>query len=204
MSARLTHNQIEQLVKGLILPAHHILRDIRLPTGRPERENDAEHSWSLAVLAACLAPGLDSTLDVGRVTQLAVAHDMVEVVSGDTSVFAGREQLATKDEREHTALVQLARDYAHFPWLAGMITEYKERSTNEAKFVYALDKYLPVLYDLLDHGAYLREHGITHAEYDRMRTTHRQKAHTHSAVGEYYDQVLALIDAHTEFFHQPS
>ena len=203
MTSRPTHEQIEQLVQNLILPAHHVLRDIRLPTGRPQRENDAEHSWSLAVLAASLAPQLDPALDVGHVTQLAVAHDMVEVTAGDTSVFAGANHLATKDAREHVALTKLKQDHAHFPWLAHMITEYKARITNEAKFVYALDKYLPVLYDWLDRGVYLREHGVSQADYSLMRTTHRVKAHAHPAVGQYYDHVLALLDQHPEYFYRP-
>jgi 5'-deoxynucleotidase YfbR-like HD superfamily hydrolase len=200
--SRPTHHQIETLVRELVLPAHHVLRDIRLPTGRPERENDAEHSWSLALVAGCLGPVIDPSLNIGRVTEIAVAHDLIEVAAGDTSVFAGEEHLATKDEREHAALEDIEHRYAHFPWLAATINEYKDRSTNEAKFVYALDKYIPLLYDYIDQGAYLREHGISHADYDLMRTKHRQKAQTHPAVGEYYDQVLALIDAHPEYFHQ--
>lgn len=198
------HSEVERLVRDLVLPFYHIKRDIRLPIGEPRFENDAEHSWSLAVIACCFAPLIDSKLDVGRVCQLATAHDMVEVFAGDTSVFSGPVYIASKVDREHEALDVIKRDFSRFPWLYTMINEYKTRKSNEAKFVYALDKYVTVLFDYLDEGKYLRDLKMSHKEYTQHLSEHRQKAHQHSAVGSYYDKVRELLDAHPEYFYTES
>jgi putative hydrolase of HD superfamily len=46
------------------------------------RENDAEHSWHLALMAVVLAEYADEPVDIGRVVQLVVVHDMVEIYAG--------------------------------------------------------------------------------------------------------------------------
>src|SRR5438105_2221565 len=104
-----SHSQIAQLLRDLIVPFHLIFRDSNIPIGKQRPENDAEHSWSLAVLACSLAPEIDSTLDTGKVCQFAVAHDLLEVYAGDTSVFAGSKHCATKAIREEKALQRLAK-----------------------------------------------------------------------------------------------
>jgi 5'-deoxynucleotidase YfbR-like HD superfamily hydrolase len=197
----LDHGEIERLMAELILPFHQIKRDIKLPHGERRHENDAEHSWSLTFLAACLSPLVDPALDVGRVCQLATAHDVVEVFAGDTSVFAEQAHLATKDQREKAALAKLRRDFPHFPWIADMVKDYKTLASNEARFVYALDKYVTVLFDFMDKGRYLQEIKMTQKQYHQDLAAHQRKAHMHPGVGEYYDRVRELLDEHPEFFY---
>jgi len=201
MPNRPTHLQVERLLTEVILPFSHIDRQMRLPHGPRRFENDAEHSWSVAVLACCLTPLIDPALDVGKVSQLAIAHDLVEVFAGDTSVFADPGHIATKTEREQAALEKYRADYSMFPWLAEIIAEYEALTSHEARFVSAIDKYIPIFYDHLDQGAFLRELKLTKADYDTARVEHRQKAHRHPGVGEYYDQISDLIDQHPEYFH---
>lgn len=200
--AKPTHDHIEKLIRTLVLPFYHIKRDMPLPIGERRWENDAEHSWSLALVACALAPEVDSSLDVGKVCQFAVAHDLVEVYADDTSTFASEEQLATKAEREEQALRQIAKEFAHFPWIVQTIEEYERKDTNEARFVYALDKYIAVAYDYIDEGKLFRECSVTLAEYNKSLETHRVKAQSHPIIAEYYEAVRSLLDAHPEFFHQ--
>lgn len=40
------------------------------------------------MLACSLAHEIDPTLDIGKISQFAIAHDLVEVYADDTSVFA--------------------------------------------------------------------------------------------------------------------
>ncbi len=197
-----THDQLKKLIRQIIVPFHHVTRDMRLPTGRPELENDAEHSWSVAMLACCLAPAIDDTLDLGKISQFAIAHDLVEVFADDTSVFANVDHLATKHEREQASLSKIEHDFTAFPWIADTIKAYESRESKEAQFVYAVDKYIAVFYDLLDEGRYLREIKVTKHAYDTVLAAHRQKAYTHPIIGQYYDQILALLDDHPEYFHQ--
>lgn len=195
------HAQIEELIRKIILPFYHVMRGMPLPVGERRWENDAEHSWSVAFLACALAPQLDPTLDVGKIAQYAIAHDLVEVYATDTSTFDDAEKIATKSEREDNALRQIANETVHFPWIVDTIHEYEQRGTKEARFVYAVDKYIATTYDYIDEGKLFRERKITLDDYNHSLTDHRTKAQSHSEIGKYYDEVRALLNSHPEFFH---
>ncbi len=107
-------------------------------------ENDAEHSYALAMAAWFLAAHFPK-LDSGKLIRYALAHDLLEIHAGDTSVFADKEMLASKAEREAQAVAQLAREWADFPELVEAIRAYEARDSEEAKFVYALDKVMPII-----------------------------------------------------------
>jgi 5'-deoxynucleotidase YfbR-like HD superfamily hydrolase len=196
-----THADIEKLMRQVMLPFYHIKRDIPLPIGERRWENDAEHSWSVTFLACALAPQIDPTLDVGKIAQYATAHDLVEVYADDTSTFASAEKLASKADREEAALQRIAKEYAHFPWIVQTIEEYERKDTKEAMFVYALDKYIALTYDLIDEGKLFRERKVTLDEYNKSLTAHRKKAQSHAEVGRYYEDVRNLLNAHPEYFH---
>ncbi len=202
MSQKPTHDHIEELLKRIVLPFYHIKRDMPLPLGERRWENDAEHSWSVAFLSCALAPEVDPSLDVGKVSQLALVHDIVEIYAGDTSVFAAEGELASKSEREAAAMERIKQDFIHFSWIVSMVQEYEEKATAEAKFVYAVDKYIALMYDYIDEGQLFRERKMTLDTYHKSLTHHRHKAHSHSEIGIYYDKVRDLLSSHPEFFHQ--
>ena len=201
--AKLTHADIEDLLRRIILPFHNIERTLRLPSGDRRWENDAEHSWSLAFLACSLAPQIDKSLNIGTICQFAVVHDIVEIHAGDTSMLREGQHELSKEEREAKALAQIKEEFAHFPWIYETVEAYERKDTNEAKFVYALDKYIATAYDYIDEAKLFKEEKMTLEKYNQVFTEHRVKAHAHKAVGKYYDEVRALLDAHPEYFHQP-
>ena len=146
---------ILQLISSLIVPMYYIHRDIVPPKRSPLRENDAEHSWALALLACALAPQINPKLDIGKVAQFAIVHDVVEVYSGDVSAMDS--QAANSSERkirEAAALERIQSDFSYMPWIAETIKEYESFSSEEACFVYALDKFMPVAYDSLIYIAF--------------------------------------------------
>ncbi len=172
-----------------------------LPIGERRHENDAEHSWALAFLASSLAPEVDPKLDVGKICQFAIVHDLVEVYAGDTPVHGTKEHILTKEAREAKAADRLTSEFAYLPWIASTILAYERKDTDEAKFVYAVDKYLPVFFDYLDKSRYFREKKTSLKAYNEELSEHRKKAHTHPEVGKYYDEVRTLIDSHPEYFY---
>jgi 5'-deoxynucleotidase YfbR-like HD superfamily hydrolase len=196
-----THDQIEKLITQVVLPFYHVQRDMPLPLGERRIENDAEHSWSLAFVACALAPEVDPKLDLGRICQFAIVHDLVEVYAGDTAVHGDPAHVATKDAREAAAGKKLAREFAYLPWITQTLDAYNRKDTDEALFVYALDKYLPVFFDYLDQAKLFRERGYSLERYNKELEKHRVKAHSHPAVGKYYDEVRELLNAHPEYFH---
>ena len=48
------------------------------------RENDAEHSWHLALTILTLAPHMKQKFDMGHALSMACVHDLVEIYAGDT------------------------------------------------------------------------------------------------------------------------
>src|SRR5215213_1088557 len=50
-------------------------------------ENDAEHSWHLALMAIVLAEHSDEPIDVLKVVKMVLIHDIVEIDSGDVFIY---------------------------------------------------------------------------------------------------------------------
>jgi putative hydrolase of HD superfamily len=135
------------------------------------RENTAEHSWTLALMAAVLAEHADEPVDVGRVMRMVVIHDIVEVDAGDTYIYddAG---LATKADREAAAAERL---FGLLP--AGQGTEFRALweefeagASPDARFARALDRFAGFLLNHESGGLTWREHGVTADRVaDRMR-----------------------------------
>lgn len=201
---QLTHEEIEELFREIIVPFFHIRRDISVPEGDRHLENDAEHSWSVAFVACALASKIDPSLDTGLVAQFALVHDIVEVYAGDTSNFASHTDKQTKAQREADALKKIAERFAHLPWIFERVEQYELRQSDEAKFVYAIDKYIPMMFDYLDKGRYLKERKITRERYQHDLAEHRVKAQIHPVVGSYYEKILALVESNDEHFYQGS
>lgn len=163
-------------------------------------ENDVEHSYSLAMFAWYLAPHFPQ-LDVNRMLRLALAHDMVEVHSGDTFVYGDQELIDSKPAREEAALEKLRKDWADFPEMAEAIAEYASRSSEEAKFVYTLDKMLPPMINYLAGGKVWRENNVTLEMFQQEK---EKKIPEDSPIYPYYQQILEFFKTQPELFHKPS
>ena len=132
------------------------------------RENAAEHSWTLALMAVVLAEHAAEPVDVGRVVHMVVLHDLVEVDAGDTYVY-DEAATATKEERERSAADRL---YGLLPdgqgaELRALWQEFECGDTAEARFARSLDRFAGFLLNHASGGLAWRENGVTA---DRVRT----------------------------------
>ena len=82
-----------------------IFRQTLLP-GDKRRENDAEHSWHLSLMAILLVEHASAEVDLLRVLKMLLIHDVVEIDAGDTFVY-DQAALEDKDEREQKAADRL-------------------------------------------------------------------------------------------------
>jgi putative hydrolase of HD superfamily len=135
------------------------------------RENDAEHSWHLALMAVVLAEYADEPVDIGRVVQLVVLHDMVEIYAGDTFLYDDV-AAASQQDRERTAAEalfgMLPADQAS--QLRGLWDEFEGRQTPESRFAKALDRLEPILLNWMARGGTWQAPGVT-APAIRARTS---------------------------------
>jgi putative hydrolase of HD superfamily len=131
----------------------------------PRRENSAEHSWQLAVMALLLAEHADEPVDTERVVRMVLLHDVVEIDAGDTFVYAEGERELQKAREQEAAdrlfglLPDDQGDLFHGLWV-----EFEAGETAEARFARALDRAMPVLLNYHGRGHAWRQHGVRAAQ----------------------------------------
>jgi len=139
----------------------HVLRRTYL-LDQSRRENDAEHSWHLAVMTILLQEYAETPVDLLRVLKMVLIHDIVEIDAGDAALYdeAGN---ADKAERELAAADRLfsllPRDQAEE--IRDLWQEFEARITPEARFARALDRVQPILHNYHTGGRTWRELGVT-------------------------------------------
>jgi putative hydrolases of HD superfamily len=126
-------------------------------------ENSAEHSWQIALLAASLAEYAETAVDINRVVLMLLVHDIGEIDVGDTMVFA----VGGWDERKDAELAAVTRMCALLPEKRGgeflqLWREFEDGETAAARFAHAVDRAMPVLLNLNNHGQSWRENGISY------------------------------------------
>lgn len=129
------------------------------------KENDAEHSWHLALMTLVLAEYADEPIDVGKVLALVVLHDLVEIYAGDTFVY-DTVAAADQDVREQQAAQRL---FALLPLDQGrrfraLWNEFEARATPEARFAKAMDRLQPLLLNYGNRGGTWRTPGVTEGD----------------------------------------
>lgn len=127
----------------------------------PRSENDAEHSFSLAIAAAVLAEYSNEPVDITKVMKMVLVHDAVEIYAGDTYCY-DEEGAKTKEAREKAAAEKVfgmlpdeqGAEY-HALW-----EEFERNDTAEARFANAMDRIQPLLLNYSREGYSWKEHGV--------------------------------------------
>ncbi len=166
-----------------------VLRSAHTSTGRPE--STAEHTWRLCLMAMVFAPHLHAEgappLDIARVLQLCVIHDLGEAISGDIPAV-DQALVPDKSERERADLLTLMAplpEALRERYLA-LWEDYEHARTPEARVVKALDK----LETLLQHNQ-----GANPASFDYAFNLHYGAKATrgHPLI----ERIRAAVDADT-------
>jgi 5'-deoxynucleotidase YfbR-like HD superfamily hydrolase len=133
-------------------------------TDRSRKENDAEHSWHLAMMAILLSEyAREHHMDVFHVVKLVLIHDLVEIDAGDTFCYdtiGNRQKLAKEKRAADRIFNMLPQDQA--AQLRDLWDEFEARKTPEACFAAALDRLQPLLLNYHTRGGTWQEHSIRH------------------------------------------
>jgi 5'-deoxynucleotidase YfbR-like HD superfamily hydrolase len=132
-------------------------------TDRSRRENSAEHSWHLALMAMVLGEYAPPGTDLRRVTSMLLIHDLVEVYAGDLFVYAdqaAQDRQAAAEQAGADRLFTLLPPGQAEPMRA-LWDEFEARATPEAKFARALDRLQPMLINMVTEGGTWAAHGVT-------------------------------------------
>lgn len=125
------------------------------------KEDDAEHSWHLALMAVLLKEYSNEEVDLTKVIPMVLIHDLVEIDAGDTYAYDDQ-GLKTQNERENLAANRIfnllpedqAKKVLHL-W-----NEFEERRTPEAKFARVMDNFQPVMLNAATDGRMWVENGV--------------------------------------------
>ena len=125
-------------------------------------ENDAEHSWHLALMAVVLREHAAEEVDLCKVLTMHLIHDLVEIDAGDTFAYDEAAH-AGKEERERAAAERI---FGLLPAGQGdslrrLWEEFEARETPEARYAAALDRLQPLLLNYHMRGVTgWRRHGV--------------------------------------------
>ena len=125
---------------------------------KSRRENDAEHSWHIAVMAMLFKDYAPEGCDVARAVQMCIVHDLVEIYAGDTFAYDVSANFG-KEEREKAAADRL---FGELPEHLGkqfrlLWEEFDKMETPDAKYAAAMDRLQPFLHNTLTDGQTWKE-----------------------------------------------
>ena len=167
-------NRFEQQMKFIldIDKVKNVFRQTYLADGN-RKENDAEHSWHMAIMAFLLKEYAQEEVDIMRVVLMVLIHDLVEIDAGDTYAY-DLDGLQTKREREVKAAERifglLPKDQEE--QFRELWDEFEAYESAEAKYAHMLDNFQPLmLNDALD-GKSWKEHKVKKSQiYSRNAKT---------------------------------
>lgn len=147
-----------------------VLRRTLLTDGS-RRENSAEHSWHIALMAVLLAEHAPDGTDLDRAVRMLLVHDLVEIDAGDTFAYdaSGNDTRAAREQAAADRIFGLLPpDQA--AELRALWDEFEAGLTPEARFAVAIDRLQPLMQNVMAGGGTWRAHGVTRQQVlERMR-----------------------------------
>jgi putative hydrolase of HD superfamily len=124
-------------------------------------ENDAEHSWHLAMMVMVLAEHANAPVDTLKVLKMVLLHDIVEIDAGDTFLYDTTKNHTNTDEESIAAArifgllpADMAQDFMDI-WI-----EFETGESNESKFAKAIDRLEPILQNISNQGGTWTEYNV--------------------------------------------
>ncbi|WP_018623231.1 HD domain-containing protein [Spirosoma luteum] len=134
-------------------------------------ENDAEHSWHLAMMTIVLSAHSDVPIDVLKVIKMVLIHDIVEIDAGDTFIYDTQKNHTNTQEE----LAAAKRIFGLLPQeqadeFIAIWEEFEEGLTDEAKFAKAMDRFEPLLQNTSNDGGTWVEFDVRYQKvYDKKK-----------------------------------
>lgn len=125
-------------------------------------ENDAEHSWHLAMMAMVLSEYSNEPVDVLKVVKMVLIHDIVEIDAGDTFIYDTQKNHSNTEEE----LLAAKRIFGLLPKeqaedFIAVWEEFEAGETHEAKFARAMDRLEPLLQNTSNNGGTWKEFDVS-------------------------------------------
>lgn len=151
-------------------------------------ENDAEHSWHLAMMTIVLAQHANQPVDVLKVLKMVLTHDIVEIDAGDTFIYDTVKNHTNTEEE----LVAAKRIFGMLPKeqaeeFIAIWQEFEDGVSNEAKFAKSMDRFEPLLQNTSNNGGTWKEFNVP---YQKVYEKKQKIKDGSTAIWEYAEQLL--------------
>ncbi|MGN1410920.1 MAG: HD domain-containing protein [Oscillospiraceae bacterium] len=152
-------------------------------------ENDAEHSWHLAMLVMILSEYSNQPIDVLHVIKIVLIHDIVEIDAGDTYCYdvEGNKSKAEREEKASQRLFGMLPDDQRQE-LYSLWREFEEKSTAESKFANVVDRIQPITLNYRKDGISWIKHGV------KAQQVLDRNSHVAEGSKELWEYVQYIID----------
>jgi len=128
-------------------------------------ENDAEHSWHLAMMTLILAEHSNEPIDVLKVIKMVLIHDIVEIDAGDTFIYdTQKNHTNTANELEAAKRIFGILPTKQRDELIDLWMEFEEGKTVDAKFAKAMDRLEPLLQNASNSGGTWAEYNVPYSK----------------------------------------
>ena len=129
---------------------------------KSRRENDAEHSWHIAVMAMLFEEYATAPVDIGKVVRMCVVHDLIEIYAGDTFAYdvEGNKSKAEREEKAADRLFALLPE-EQGAYIRALWEEFDGMETADSKYAACLDRIQPFFHNTLTEGHTWVESGTT-------------------------------------------
>ncbi len=143
-----------------------VYRKTMVKPDKNRQENSAEHSWHIAVQALALKEYADEPVDICRVVNMLLLHDIVEIDAGDTFAFAESSELSGQGAKEMQAAERLfgLLPEAQAEEFKALWLEFEQVETPDARFAKAMDCLLPVIQNMDNEGGTWAKYQVTRSQ----------------------------------------
>lgn len=140
-----------------------IYRKARVKADANRRENSAEHSWYAAIAAQIVKEFIDVDVDINKVIQILLIHDIIEIYAGDMFAFEDKQVKESHKINEMQAIENLClkHNLQQVNIFKSLWHEFEACTTNEAKFAISVDRMMPFIQNMNNNGGSWAEFGIT-------------------------------------------
>ena len=135
---------------------------------KSRRENDAEHSWHIAVMAMLFEEYAIEPVDVNRAVKMCVVHDLIEIYAGDTFAYdtkANEGKAKREKESADKLFSQLPEEQGKM--IRELWEEFDAMETADAKYASCMDRLQPFLHNTLTEGFTWVESGTNRASVEK-------------------------------------
>ena len=175
-----------------------ILRKSKLFDGS-RFENDAEHSWTIALMAVLLREHANFPVNLEKAITMLLIHDIVEIDAGDSFLYGSERADAHEKERQAAQRIFGMLEPAQRNHFLLLWEEFEARASNEARFAAVFDRMEPILQNYVNEGFTWKQNHVT---YEMVRTKNQQIAQGSQELWTFVE--FLLQDAASKGFFHPS